>query len=172
MPDSDNADSLTGVLEKIVYYNEENHYLIGQLQSEKGSDAITITGKLPEVQCGETLELQGKWTNHPKFGAQFQVGSFRSTLPASVYGIRKYLGSGLIPGIGKTYANKIVDHFGENTLTIISNHSKRLREVPGIGRERAASIKNAWDAQQVFVGEKAIPLSRSKRKAVLEMLER
>ncbi len=151
MPDIENSESLSGVLEKIVYYNEENHYLIGQLKGgDDNKDTITITGKLPEVQCGETLELKGSWTNHPKFGTQFQVTSFRSTLPASVYGIRKYLGSGLIPGIGKTYANKIVDHFGEATLDVISNYSKRLREVPGIGRERAASIKNAWDEQQIY----------------------
>lgn len=144
--------SLTGVLEKIVFSNEENHFLIGQLTPEATprTDTITISGTLPGVQCGETLELMGKWKKHPKFGDQFQVESFQSKLPASAHGIRKYLGSGLIPGIGKTYANKIVDHFGADTLEVISSKSGRLKEIPGIGAQRAKSIKQAWEEQKVY----------------------
>ena len=144
--------SLTGVLEKILFFNEENHYCIGELRSEIDSATITVTGVLPNVQCGETLKLAGGWTHHPQYGAQFKVTESKSTLPASVYGIRKYLGSGLVPGIGKVYANKIVDAFGEKTFEIISHESARLRDVPGIGAQRAKAIKQAWD-EQVAVRE-------------------
>jgi exodeoxyribonuclease V alpha subunit len=151
MPTPSPQEQVTGVLEKIVYANEENHYLVGQLREEGGSNrVITISGNLPGVQCGETLRLTGSWKHHAKFGLQFHSTHFQSTLPASTYGIRKYLGSGLIKGIGKTYAEKIVNHFGDKTLDIISHQSARLREVDGIGAQRAKSIKQAWDEQQVF----------------------
>lgn len=151
MSHSSQIEKLIGVLEKIVYSNEDNHYLVGYLRvDEEKSRSITIAGNLPGIQCGETLEIKGQWKNHPKFGLQFTVSEFRSKLPASSYGIRKYLGSGLIKGIGKTYANKIVDYFGEKTLEIISTESKRLQEIPGIGAQRAKSIKQAWEEQQVY----------------------
>ena len=107
-----------------------------------------MVGKAPKVQCGETLILTGTWTVHPKHGKQFSFNSFESKLPASAYGIQKYLSSGLIHGIGKTYAKKIVDHFGADTLRIISEESARLREIEGIGRMRAKSIKLAWEEQK------------------------
>ncbi len=100
------------------------------------------------MQCGETLRLDGEWTRHPQHGEQFKFGGFKSQLPASVHGIRKYLGSGLIHGIGKSYAKKIVDYFGADTLRVISEDSGRLHEVPGIGKQRAKSIKSAWDEQR------------------------
>jgi exodeoxyribonuclease V alpha subunit len=139
--------SLTGVLEKILFFNEENHYCIGELRSEADSARITVTGIFPNVQCGETLKLTGNWIHHPQYGAQFKAAQSQSTLPASVYGIRKYLGSGLVPGIGKVYANKIVDVFGEKTFEVISHESARLRDVAGIGAQRAKAIKRAWDEQ-------------------------
>jgi len=145
------SEQITGVLEKIVYSNEENHYLIGHLRPDgKQAVSITIAGNLPGIQCGETLEISGTWKNHPRFGMQFSIRDFKSKLPASTYGIRKYLGSGLVKGIGKTYANKIVDHFGAKTLEVISHQSARLREVEGIGSQRAKSIKQAWDEQQIY----------------------
>ena len=94
--------------------------------------------------------LIGSWTNHPKHGRQFSFVKFESKLPASAYGIRKYLASGLIHGIGKTYANKIVDHFGADTLRIISEESSRLHEVEGIGKKRVKSIKQAWEEQKAI----------------------
>jgi exodeoxyribonuclease V alpha subunit len=109
---------------------------------------VTIVGVLPGVECGETLHLTGEWTRHVQHGAQFKIASFRSELPSTVYGIRKYLGSGLVPGIGKVYANQIVDAFGADTFRVLSEDSGRLREVPGIGRKRAAAIKKAWDGKR------------------------
>ncbi|HKB89140.1 MAG TPA: AAA family ATPase, partial [Opitutaceae bacterium] len=165
---SPSPDTLTGVLERIIFFNEENHYTIAELRPDapKGpkkpapaitegdpapSDArVTIVGNLPGTQVGETLKLSGQWTRHPQHGAQFKIESFKSELPASVYGIRKYLGSGLVPGIGKVYANKIVDAFGDDTFRVISDESKRLREVPGIGKTRAVAIKQAWEAQSML----------------------
>ena len=142
------VESLEGVLERITFYNEENGFLIGKLKGQTKTAEIAVVGKAPKVQCGETLLLTGSWTTHPKHGRQFSFTSFESKLPASAYGIRKYLASGLIHGIGKTYANKIVDHFGADTLRIISEESVRLREIEGIGKLRAKSIKEAWEEQK------------------------
>jgi exodeoxyribonuclease V alpha subunit len=159
--------SLTGVLERIIFFNEENHYTIAELKPDpssakategKGapsenddtSGRVTIVGPLPGVQCGETLQLTGEWTRHSQHGAQFKIVTFKSELPSSVYGIRKYLGSGLVPGIGKVYANKIVDTFGTDTLRVLSEESGKLRKVPGIGKVRAAAIKEAWAEQKTL----------------------
>jgi len=157
-------NSLTGVLERIIFFNEENHYTIAELRPEtakaaddpastppaEGRSLVTIVGPLPGVQCGETLQLTGEWTKHAQHGAQFKVTGYRSELPSSVYGIRKYLGSGLVPGIGKVYANKIVDAFGVDTFRVLSEESGKLRKVPGIGKVRAGAIKAAWEEQRTL----------------------
>ena len=140
--------SISGVLERITFYNDENGFLIGKLKGNDGKDEIAVVGKAPKVQCGETLLLSGSWSMHPKHGKQFTFDTFESKLPASAYGIRKYLASGLIHGIGKTYASKIVDHFGADTLRVISEESARLLEIEGIGKMRAKSIKQAWEEQK------------------------
>jgi exodeoxyribonuclease V alpha subunit len=148
------SSTLTGVLERIVFLNEENHYTIAEFRpdlrpaADEKNEKVTIVGALPGVECGETLHLTGEWTRHAQHGAQFKVVGFKSELPASVYGIRKYLGSGLVPGIGKVYANKIVDAFGTDTFRILSEESGRLRNVDGIGKKRAGAIKTAWDSKR------------------------
>ncbi len=141
---------LTGVLERIMFLNEDNHYTIAEFRPDEGDERVTIVGALPGVQCGETLRLHGSWATHAQHGAQFKVERFTSELPSSVYGIRKYLGSGLVPGVGKVYANKIVDAFGTDTFRVLSEESARLRDVPGIGKVRASAIKKAWDEQRSF----------------------
>ncbi len=145
--------SLTGVLERIIFFNEENHYTIAELRPESAKtaeDRVTIVGALPGVQCGETLQLTGEWTKHAQHGAQFKIVTHKSELPSSVYGIRKYLGSGLVPGIGKVYANKIVDTFGTDTFRVLSEESGKLRQVEGIGKVRATAIKTAWEEQKTL----------------------
>ena len=142
-----NQQSITGTLERIIFFNEDNAYCVAEISLPDEVRPVTILGTLPGVQCGETLRLNGQWTRHHEHGDQFKVGSFESQLPASVHGIRKYLGSGLIQGIGKSYAKKIVDHFGADTLKVISEDSGRLHEIPGIGKTRARSIKAAWEEQ-------------------------
>jgi exodeoxyribonuclease V alpha subunit len=149
--------TLTGVVERIIFLNEENHYTIAEFrptvaEAAEGrpekTEPVTIVGALPGVECGETLHLAGEWTRHAQHGAQFKVAAFKSELPSSVYGIRKYLGSGLVPGIGKVYANKIVDAFGTETFRVLSEESARLRTVEGIGKKRATAIKQAWDEKK------------------------
>ncbi len=157
------SSTLTGVIERIIFLNEENHYTIAELRPDAPRNArvvtvppsrperpepVTIVGALPGVECGETLHLTGEWTRHATHGSQFKVVSFKSELPSSVYGIRKYLGSGLVPGIGKVYANKIVDAFGTDTFRVLSEESGKLRDVEGIGRKRATAIKAAWDSKR------------------------
>ncbi|UPA28672.1 MAG: ATP-dependent RecD-like DNA helicase [Verrucomicrobiota bacterium] len=142
------TETLQAVLERIVYRNEETFFAIMAMRSTDSSlGTFTACGKVPGANCGETLTLHGSWTEHPKFGRQFEIESFSAALPADVSGIRKYLSSGMIHGIGKVYADKIVDYFGADTLDIISTESARLTEVPGIGVVRARSIKAAWDEQ-------------------------
>jgi len=149
-PPASPPDTLAGVLERIIFLNEENHYTIAEFRREDTDEKVTIVGPLPGVQCGETLHLRGAWTRHREHGDQFRVETFTSELPSSVYGIRKYLGSGLVPGIGKVYANKIVDQFGTDTFRVLSEESARLRRVPGIGPKRAGAIKRAWDDQRAL----------------------
>ena len=161
MPPPAAHSTLTGVLERIIFHNEENHYTIAEFRpdtrpaalktpssTEEKIEKVTIVGALPSVECGETLHLTGEWTQHSQHGAQFKIAAFKSELPASVYGIRKYLGSGLVPGIGKAYANKIVDALGTDTFRVLSEESGKLRDVPGIGPKRATAIKAAWDAKR------------------------
>lgn len=148
MAHSPNSDqSITGVLERIIFFNEENAYCVAEVAVAEGKQPVTVLGNLPGVQCGETLKLNGEWTRHATHGDQFKIANFKSQLPASIHGIRKYLGSGMVHGIGKSYAKKIVDHFGADTLRVISEDSGRLHEVPGIGKSRAKSIKAAWEEQ-------------------------
>ncbi len=150
---SSTPDTVSGVVERIIFLNEENHYTIAELrpdppEAKARPELVTIVGPLPGVECGETLHLTGEWTRHAQHGAQFKIATFKSELPSSVHGIRKYLGSGLVPGIGRVYANKIVDTFGTDTLRVLSEDSGRLREVAGIGKKRATAIKQAWDAKR------------------------
>ena len=149
--------TLTDVVERIIFLNEENHYTIAEFRPDAAAakseaktrpEPVTIVGPLPGVECGETLHLTGEWTQHSQHGAQFKIAAFKSELPSSVYGIRKYLGSGLVPGIGKVYANKIVNAFGTETFRILSEESARLRDVDGIGKKRATAIKQAWDEKR------------------------
>lgn len=144
------SDKITGVLERIIYFNDENHYCVGEFRNNVTEKTTIITGNLPGVQCGETLELRGTWGQHAQYGPQFKIAHFESKLPSTLHGIRMYLGSGLVPGIGKGFANKIVDYFKTETLLVISEQSARLKEVPGVGVQRARSIKKAWDDQQAL----------------------
>lgn len=148
MPDP--LETIAGSIEKILFSNEENHYTVAQLLPEgRGRvEPVIIVGNLAALNIGETVRAQGHWTNHKQFGRQFAVEKFDSVLPQSVVGIKKYLGSGLVKGIGPKFADRIVEKFGATTLEVIDQFSGKLRDVDGIGPERARKIKEAWTAQK------------------------
>jgi helicase, putative, RecD/TraA family len=140
---------LEAVLERITYANEETGYTIARCATEhSGTDLITVVGSLLGVQPGESVRLVGRWGSHPKYGRQFEVESYTTVLPATVQGIERYLGSGLIRGIGPKMATRIVDHFGVDTLRIIEEEPGRLVEVPGLGPKRTEMIITAWAEQR------------------------
>jgi len=145
-----NLAPLEGVVERVTYSNAENGYTIARLQPQGDRDLVTIVGNLPSVNVGETLRLEGRWTTHPRFGRQFQVERYQLLLPATTDGIRRYLGSGLIKGIGPVTAGRIVKHFGMETLSVIEEEPERLRQVPGLGDRRVEMITRAWEAQKTI----------------------
>ncbi|OHE57115.1 MAG: recombinase RecD [Thermodesulfovibrio sp. RBG_19FT_COMBO_42_12] len=135
-------------IERITYYNEENGYTIAKAKVGGRHDLVTVVGNLLTVNAGEVLKLKGEWHNHPKFGEQFKITSYESVVPATVKGIEKYLGSGLIKGIGPVMAKRLVSKFGLETLNIIETDIKKLHEVEGIGDKRIEMIQKAWDDQK------------------------
>ncbi|MBD2103208.1 ATP-dependent RecD-like DNA helicase [Leptolyngbya sp. FACHB-261] len=141
---------LQGVVERLTYHSAENGYTVARLQVRGVRELTTIVGNFPNIQAGQTLQLQGQWRDHPKFGPQFQVNQYRETKPATLTGIEKYLGSGLIKGVGPVTAKRIVAHFGLQTLEIIENDIQRLGEAPGVGRKRVRMIASAWEEQKII----------------------
>ncbi len=152
--------TLRGVVERITFHNEENGYTVAKLAPERRSDGnsrgfgalneVAILGNMAGINVGESVELTGRWTIHQEYGKQFVVQNMRTVLPATVAGIEKYLGSGLIKGVGKVTAKRIVKHFGAETLNVIDNDPARLIEVPGVGRKRVGMIRTAWAEQRAI----------------------
>ena len=145
-------DTLVGSVERITYYNEETNYCVLRLRPDQlmlGRDQLlTVVGTMPEVQPGESVRLQGEWMNHPKHGRQFRAEIVTQVRPASAEAIRRYLGSGLVKGVGPVTARRIVDHFGAETLDVLDRTPGRLLDVPGVGKHRAGLIGQAWVEQQ------------------------
>jgi exodeoxyribonuclease V alpha subunit len=148
-------DTLTGSVERITYFNPENGYSVIRIRPDQPKlpgasreGLVTVVGNLPELSPGEHLRLSGHWANHPKHGLQFQSEICEQTLPATVAGIRRYLGSGLIKGIGPRLAERIVTEFGRDTLEIIEHQPERLKNVPDIGPKRSRLIARAWEEQK------------------------
>lgn len=142
---------LDAVLERVTYANEETGYTIARVATERsGTELLTVVGSLLGVQPGESLRLVGRWSSHPRYGRQFEVHSFTTVLPATVQGIERYLGSGLIKGIGPKMAGRIVSHFGADTLRVIEEEPARLIEVHGLGCKRTALIGQAWEEQRAI----------------------
>ncbi len=147
------TDKLEGAVERITYYNSENGYCVmriapAQLRLGIRNQLITVVGTMPEIQPGEQVEFTGSWMNHPTHGRQFKAETVVQLRPATLEGIRRYLGSGLVRGIGKVLAKRIVDYFGEETLDILDRTPERVREVPGIGKKKSAQIVTAWAEQR------------------------
>jgi exodeoxyribonuclease V alpha subunit len=140
--------TLEGVLDRVVFANEENAWSVVRLKVQGKPDPVTAVGNLLGVQPGESLRLTGSWIQDPKYGRQFRVAAYTTLAPATLAGIEKYLGSGLIQGIGKGLASRLVQCFGQATLEVIEGQPERLREVEGIGPQRAAAIVRAWAEQR------------------------
>ena len=141
-------ERLRCVVERITFRNEENGYSVIRCSAREYRDPVTAVGVMPDVHVGAVLSLTGTWRMDAKYGRQFSVETFEETLPATVYGIEKYLGSGLVKGIGPTYAKRIVREFGEDTLTVIEERPDDLLRVPGIGKVRVEQIKKSWAEQK------------------------
>jgi len=152
MPSVDSASlplqTLRGVIERITFYNEENGYTVARLAPEGKSYTVTVVGNLMGASVGESLLLEGVWQNHPQHGRQFEIKRFSLQLPATVEGLKKYLGSGLIKGIGPVTAERIVKHFGLDTLEVIENDVARLSQVGGVGPKRIEIIRRGWQEQK------------------------
>ncbi len=137
---------LQGAVERITFHNTENGYTVARVATNRG--LVTVVGTMAGLHVGASVEMQGDWGLHPKFGQQFKVTSYRMVLPATIKGIERYLGSGLIKGIGPVTARRIVQHFGNQALDIIDREPHRLADVPGVGKKRVKMIQEAWVEQR------------------------
>jgi exodeoxyribonuclease V alpha subunit len=141
-------ETLEGSVERITYVNEETGYSVIRIAVKGQRELATAVGNLASANVGESLRLTGLWTTHSQYGRQFKVLGYETVLPATVEGIRRYLGSGLIKGVGPVTARRIVDYLGLDTLEVIEQQPKRLLEVPGVGPKRVAMIARAWEEQR------------------------
>lgn len=141
-------DHLRCVVERITYQNADNGYTVLKCAVKNAQDLVTVVGIMPDTHVGSVLALEGVWKVDAKYGRQFSVEKFEETLPATVYGIEKYLGSGLIKGVGPKFARRIVEKFGKDTLDVIEENPDALIEVEGIGRVRVERIRKSWEEQK------------------------
>ena len=142
-------ESITGTVEKIVYRNEENGYVIAKVSQEKNEEKLaTIVGSIASINIGETYELKGEWVNNPKYGWQFNFENYQLILPTSLLGLKRYLSSGLIKGVGPATADRIIKHFGGKTLEVLENDLQRLTEIEGIAEKRIKVIGKSWEEQK------------------------
>src|SRR3984957_9356379 len=141
---------LDGVLERVTFANPEAGVAIARIPRERGAERVAAVAPLLGAQIGEFLRLRGRWSSHPKYGRQFEVNAYTTVLPATAAGIQRYLGSGLIKGIGPVMAERMVAHFGVDIMHIIEDSPGRLIEVDGLGPKRTATITAAWAEQKAI----------------------
>jgi exodeoxyribonuclease V alpha subunit len=147
-PSASAATSIEGVLERVTFSSEENAWSVVKMVVGGKPDLVTAVGNLLGVQPGESLRLSGHWTTEKKYGEQLKVDSYITVKPATLVGIEKYLGSGLVRGVGKVMAERLVKHFGMETLEVVDQKPERLPEVEGIGPVRSERITTAWVEQR------------------------
>ncbi|HEY5913108.1 MAG TPA: helix-hairpin-helix domain-containing protein, partial [Verrucomicrobiae bacterium] len=163
------VESLAGLIERVTFFNEENGFAVVKVKVRGQREEVTVVGSLPSVSPGEWLTAEGRWVRDREFGRQFRADLLTSTPPSTREGIEKYLGSGMVKGIGPVYARKLVEKFGEKIFDIIENYSARLEEVEGIGPQRRRRIKDAWAEQKVireimvFLHSQGVSTSRAVR---------
>jgi len=144
------AETLSGLIERVTFFNEENGFAVLKVKVRNQREPVTVVGSLPSVSAGEWLTAEGRWVQNREFGRQFQAELLSSSAPTTREGIEKYLGSGLIKGIGPVYAKRLVAKFGEQIFSIIETESARLEDLDGIGPTRRKQIKEAWAEQKVI----------------------
>src|SRR5436190_18032049 len=149
-PSKQFAESLSGLIERVTFFNEENGFAVLKVKAKGHRDQVTVIGSLPSVSAGEWVTAQGRWIQDREFGLQFRAEMLASTAPTTKEGIEKYLGSGMVKGIGPIYAKKLVHKFGEQIFDVIETQSARLEELDGIGPKRRQRIKDAWAEQKVI----------------------
>ena len=144
------AESLSGLIERVTFFNEETGFAVLKVKAKGHREQVTVIGSLPSVSAGEWLTAEGQWIQDREFGLQFRAEMLNSTAPTTREGIEKYLGSGMVKGIGPVYAKKLVEKYGEQIFDIIENQSAKLEDVEGIGPKRRKKIKDAWAEQKVI----------------------
>ncbi|HSU54514.1 MAG TPA: helix-hairpin-helix domain-containing protein, partial [Candidatus Dormibacteraeota bacterium] len=163
------VESLSGLIERVTFFNEENGFAVLKVKVKGQREEVTVVGSLPSVSPGEWLTAEGQWVRDREFGQQFRAELLKSSAPTTKEGIEKYLGSGMVKGIGPVYAKKLVSRFGEKIFDVIENESARLQEIDGIGPERRRRIKDAWAEQRiirdimVFLHSNGVSTSRAVR---------
>ena len=141
-------EKLDGQIERVVFRNEENGFCVLRVKVRGHKELVTVTGTVPTINSGEWMTADGEWFTDPRHGPQFKAEQMRMSKPDTLEGIEKYLASGLIKGIGKEYAKRLVKTFGRDVFDVIENSSGKLLKVEGIGRQRKDNIKKAWDEQK------------------------
>jgi hypothetical protein len=142
-------ESLSGLIERVTFFNEENGWAVLKVKAKGHRDLVAVVGSLASVSAGEWVTAEGRWVQDKEFGLQFRADMLNNTAPNTKEGIEKYLGSGMVKGIGPIYAKKLVATFGERIFDIIEQESARLEDVDGIGPKRRQRIKDAWAEQKV-----------------------
>jgi exodeoxyribonuclease V alpha subunit len=141
---------LDGVVERVTYVNEENAYTVARFKMPKQKRLATIAGIMPGIAPGEGMRIEGRWSDHPNYGRQFVVESYQPAAPGTVPALKRYLGSGLLKGVGPVVAQHIINTFGLDTMRVLDEEPDRLREVPGMGAKRAQAIAATWRERRLL----------------------
>ena len=146
----ENTEKLRGTIERITYQSQDSGFTVAKLRPEGGNlkGLVTVVGQTLSLNAGESIVIDGEWSSHAQYGRQFKITNYHTEYPTTLDGVRKYLGSGLIKGIGPVMAKRIVDHFGEKSLDVIQREPGKLKEVGGLGPKRAKMIIKGWKEQQ------------------------
>lgn len=166
---AESKEQCQGSVERIVFFNEENGFVVARLKTNKKNELLTIIGNVPSLSPGEFVQCQGQWFNDPNHGLQFKADSIQIVPPSSLEGIKKYLSSGIVKGIGAHYAELLINAFGKNVFDVMDNDPKRLLEISGIGKQRLEKIIDGWQQQKsvrnimVFLQQHGIGHARAMR---------
>jgi exodeoxyribonuclease V alpha subunit len=146
----DAAERLSGAVERVTFHSAESGFCVLRIKVRGQHDLVTVVGQAASVSAGEYIEARGAWTTDRKHGLQFKARSLQVIPPTTLDGIERYLGSGMVKGIGPHFARTLVDAFGERVFDVIEDNPERLLELPGIGKKRQRRVTEAWAEQRVI----------------------